>query len=89
MPRAKNREAKVNRAISVAQYLAEGGHTVDDAKDEFNVNGTTIKRDMEYLKSSILSHAFSDNPQKERQLILWYNTAKKNLKHNCIRIRKQ
>lgn len=82
MARAKSREAKINRAISVAQYLAEGGHTVEDAKNEFDVNGTTIKRDMEYLKACILSRTFAREPQKEKQLILWYNTAKTNLKHN-------
>lgn len=82
MARAKSREAKINRAISVAQYLAEGGHTVEDAKNEFDVNGTTIKRDLDYLKSCILSRTFSTKPQKEKQLIIWYNTARTNLMHN-------
>ena len=82
MPKARSREERVYRAISLAQYFSEGGHTIDDAAEEFKVNGTTIKRDMDYLKECILCRNFSDNPQKEHQLIAWYNKAKRNLRNN-------
>lgn len=83
MPRARTRENKIYRAISIAEFFAEGGHTVSDAIKEFGVNSTTIKNDLNYLRDTILDHQYSENPEKEKQLIVWYNSAKKNLRQNC------
>ena len=41
--------SKLDRAILIADYILEGGHSTEDAAKEFRLGRTTIENEINYL----------------------------------------
>ena len=66
-----NIQQQYNRALQIAYFLCEGGHTIKDVCDEFRICKSTCQSDLKLLAS----YGFGDELKRNQLLYIKAKTA--------------